>query len=159
MNSVFRKGIPLSGNAMINLMRRFLIGAFFIALPFFTVAQVKVDEHGFETFEMNDGDTTYLMKKYFLVFLKSGSTRSQNKEEAMEIQGRHLAHMDSLAEIGQLDIAGPMGDDTDLRGIVVLRVPSMEKAEACVKADPAVKAQRLSYEIHPWWAAVGSTLR
>ena len=70
-----------------------------------------------------------------------------------------MAHMDSLAEIGQLDIAGPMGDDTDLRGIVVLRVPTLEAAKACCEADPAVKAKRLGYELHPWWAAVGSKLR
>lgn len=122
-------------------------------------AQVQVDEKGFQTFEMKDGDTTYLMKQYFLVLLKTGSVRSQNQEEAMRIQKAHLAHMDSLANIGKLDIAGPMGDDTELRGIVVLRVPNMEEAQACVEADPAVKAKRLSYEIHPWWAAVGSKLR
>lgn len=121
--------------------------------------ELKVDEQGFETFEYAEGDTTFVMKKYFLVFLKRGTERSQNEAEAQEIQAAHLAHMDSLANLGQLDIAGPMGDDTDLRGIVVLRVATMEQAEACVKADPAVKANRLSYEIHPWWAAVGSTLR
>ena len=130
-----------------------------LVLPLQAQAQVKVDEKGFETFEMTEGDTTIVMKKYFMVFLKSGSSRSQDKEEAMKIQTAHLAHMDSLANIGQLDIAGPMGDDTELRGIVVLRVPTMERAEACVQADPAVRADRLSYEIHPWWAAVGSTLR
>lgn len=139
-------------------MKKLLILSLLV-LPFLSEAQVKVDEQGFETFEMTEGDTTFVMKRYFLVFLKSGSSRSQNKEEAMKIQTAHLAHMDSLANIGQLDIAGPMGDDTELRGIVVLRVPNMEKAEACVQADPAVRAGRLSYEIHPWWAAVGSTLR
>lgn len=121
--------------------------------------ELKVDEQGFETFEYQEGDTTFLMKKYFLVFLKRGTQKSKDEAEAQKIQAAHLAHMDSLAKIGQLDIAGPMGDDTDLRGIVVLRVASMEQAEACVLADPAVKANRLSYEIHPWWAAVGSTLR
>ena len=139
-------------------MKKLLILSLLV-LPFLSEAQVKVDEQGFETFEMTEGDTTFVMKKYFLVFLKSGSSRSQNKEEAMKIQTAHLAHMDSLANIGQLDIAGPMGDDTELRGIVVLRVPNMEKAEACVQADPAVRAGRLSYEIHPWWASVGSSLR
>lgn len=121
--------------------------------------ELQVDENGFETFQYQEGDTTFTMKKYFLVFLKRGSQRSQNQAEAQKIQAAHLAHMDSLAQAGQLDIAGPMGDDTELRGIVVLRVPSLEDAERCVKADPAVKANRLSYEIHPWWAAVGSKLR
>lgn len=139
---------------------RSLLFSFIFIFAFGAQAQeLQVDEHGFETFEYKEGDTTFLMKKYYLVFLKSGSQRSQNPEEAQKIQAAHLAHMDSLAEIGQLDIAGPMGDDTELRGIVVLRVPSMEQAEQCVQADPAVKSNRLSYEIHPWWAAVGSKLR
>lgn len=135
-----------------------LIGV--LALSGFALsAQVITDEAGFQTFELKEADTTYIMKQYFLVLLKSGSERSQNQEEALEIQKGHMANIDSLANIGKLDLAGPMGDDIELRGILVLRVPTLEEAKACIDADPAVKANRLSYEIHPWWAAVGSTLR
>lgn len=123
-------------------------------------AQVKVDDNGFETFEMNDGDTTFLMKKYFLVLLKKGNSATElSKEQLAAIQRGHLANIDSLAQIDKLDIAGPMGDDGDLRGILVLRVATLGEAEFLVKQDPAIEAERLSYEIHPWWAAVGSTLR
>ncbi len=123
-------------------------------------AQVKVDDNGIETFEMNDGDTTFLMKKYFLVLLKKGNSATElSKEQLAAIQRGHLANIDSLAQIDKLDIAGPMGDDGDLRGILVLRVATLEEAEFLVKQDPAIEAERLSYEIHPWWAAVGSTLR
>lgn len=121
--------------------------------------ELQVDAEGFETFEMTEGDTTFVMKKYFLVFLKSGPARDQDPEEVQKIQLGHMAHMDSLADAGLLDIAGPMGNDTELRGIMVLRVPNMEKALECVQGDPAYKANRLIYEIHPWWAAVGSRLR
>ena len=51
---------------------------------------------------------------------------------------------------GILLIAGPMGDNGELRGIVVLKVNSMEEAKALVEADPAVKAGRLRVELHPW---------
>ncbi|MGB0979911.1 MAG: YciI family protein [Croceimicrobium sp.] len=140
-------------------MRTLIILSILSCFPLLSVAQVKVDDQGFETFEMTEGDTTFVMKKYFLVLLKSGDQRNQDELEAAKIQTAHLAHMDSLANLGQLDMAGPMGDNGDLKGIVVLRVPTMERAKACVQADPAVRAGRLSYELHPWWAAKGSMLR
>ena len=35
-----------------------------------------VDTSIYETFTIQDGDTTYLMKKYYLCFLKTGPNRS-----------------------------------------------------------------------------------
>lgn len=121
--------------------------------------EVIADENGFETFSYPDGDTTYTMKKYFMVFLKAGPERSQSNEEAAEIQKNHLAHISWMAEQGYVDIAGPFGDNGDVRGILVMRVPSKERAEELAAMDPAVKAGRLIMEIHPWWAAVGSSLK
>jgi uncharacterized protein YciI len=120
---------------------------------------VKIDSLGFETFEMREGDTTYLMKKYFLVLLKADTARNQSPEEVREIQKGHMEHMNKLAEQGYIDIAGPMGDDTELRGILIMRVPTLERALALCKEDPAVKAHRLKAEVHPWWAATGSSLK
>lgn len=140
-------------------MRNLAFLILLLSLPNLIQAQVEVDEEGFETFTMQEGDSTFVMKKYFLVLLKSGESRDQSPEEAEKIQAGHLAHMDSLAALGQLDIAGPMGDEGELRGIVVLRVPTMERAQACANADPAIQSKRLIAEIHPWWAAVGSKLR
>lgn len=120
---------------------------------------VQTDTLGFQTFTYPEGDTVYTMKQYFMVFLKSGPTRSQNAEEAAEIQKNHLAYIGWMAEQGYLDIAGPFGDDGDVRGILVMRVPTKVRAEELVAMDPAVKSGRLIMEIHPWWAAVGSTLK
>lgn len=120
--------------------------------------ELQKDAQGFETFKMTEGDTTYIMKKYFMVFLKSGSNRNQAEVEAAEIQKNHLAHINWMAEQGYLGIAGPFGDDGEIRGILILRVPTQERAEELAAMDPAVKAGRLVMEIHPWWAAKGSTL-
>lgn len=72
--------------------------AFFATFVF--AQEVKKDEAGFEYFELADGDTTYIMKKYFFVMLNSGPTRSLSKEETAEIQKGHLAHIGWMGEQG-----------------------------------------------------------
>ncbi len=120
--------------------------------------ELIVDSLGFETFEMTEGDTTYVMKKYFMAFLKRGPITDQTPEEAAQIQEGHLAHMNQMAEEGKIDIAGPFGDEGELRGIIIFNVPSQDEVETLVAKDPAVIAGRLILEIHPWWAAKGSKL-
>jgi uncharacterized protein YciI len=87
---------------------------------------------------------------YYLGLLYKGSNRTQTTDEAQKIQAAHLQHLESLYKQGVLLIAGPMGDDGDLRGIVVLKVKSLEEAQALVNEDPAVKAGRLRVDLHPW---------
>lgn len=87
---------------------------------------------------------------YYLGLLYKGPVRTQTAEESAKIQTAHLQHLESLYKQGILLIAGPMGDDGDLRGIVVLKVKSLEDAQALVNNDPAVKAGRLRVELHPW---------
>jgi len=120
--------------------------------------EVQTDSLGFMTFEMTEGDTTYIMKQYFMAFLTSGPNRDQPEEEAAEIQAGHLAHMNKLAEEKKICIAGPFGDDGLMRGIVIYNVATLEEAQALVKSDPAVIAGRLDIEVRPWWAAKGSSL-
>ncbi len=120
--------------------------------------EVAKEEPAFETFEMKEGDTTYLMKKYFMCFLKAGPKRDQTEEEQAKIQEGHMANINKLAEDKKICIAGPFGDDGDIRGILIFNVPTMEEAEKLAAQDPAVQAGRLIMEFHPWWAAVGSKL-
>lgn len=133
-----------------------------ILITFFSqslVGQVKVDSLGFETFEMTTDGETYVMKKYYMVILKRGSTTNQPAEDARKIQAGHMEHINWMNAEGYLQIAGPFGDDSDYRGIFILSVPTMEKAQELVNKDPAVKAGRLIGEIHPWWGGVGSSLK
>ncbi|MEP4093591.1 YciI family protein, partial [Reichenbachiella sp.] len=60
---------------------------------------------------------------------------------------------------GTLLIAGPFGDDGDMRGIVIYDVATKAEADSIISNDPAVKAGRLAIDIKPWWAAKGSVLK
>jgi uncharacterized protein len=98
------------------------------------------------------------MKTYYLVLLKKGPNRSQDSATAASIQTAHLAHISKMAADGKLAMAGPCPDESDLRGIFIFNVGSMEEAKMLTEADPAVKAGRLIMEIHPWMSERGVTL-
>ncbi len=117
----------------------------------------QYDDEGFEIFSYQDKDTVYVMKKYFMAFLKSG-TKISDPEEATAVQQAHLNHMSMLAEKNKICIAGPFGDDTEFRGVVIYNVKDEIEARSYIESDPAVVAGVLAFEIHPWWAAKGSRL-
>ncbi|MFC4722731.1 YciI family protein [Geojedonia litorea] len=121
----------------------------------------ELTKKGFQTFDYVDEKTkdTILMQQYFIAFLKRGTVRNQNEEEAARLQKEHLAHLGKMYELGYADISGPFGDDGDIRGITIYNVPTLEMADSLANADPMVKAGRLNIEIHPWWAAKGFHLR
>ena len=125
----------------------------------FLFLSISAQEKTFETFEMPSGDTTFIMKKYFLCIYKSGENRSSNEEEKMEIQKQHLAHISNLAEKGLVHLAGPLESNDENRGVLIFSVYSKEEAEEWTRQDPAVMAGRLDFVIYPLWAAQGSTLR
>lgn len=90
-----------------------------------------------------------------LGFLMRGSQTSQPAAEAQEIQKGHLAYMDGLHKQGKLVAAGPFGDNSDMRGLVIYRVGSLDEAKQLAAGDPAVKAGRLVIEAHPWMTFKG----
>ena len=112
-----------------------------------------------ETFSYKDGDTTYVMQKYFLVLLKKGPNRNQSKEESAEIQKNHLAHISWLAEQNYISIAGPSENHETVAGFLLFNTETIKEADSLAKLDPAVKAGRLEVETLPWWAAKGSKLK
>lgn len=115
--------------------------------------------HAQDEFEMKEGDTTYIMKKHYMVLLLSNPDKEQlDSTQVAEIQRAHLDNINKLAEMGKIAIAGPMGDDGNLRGIFVMDCESLEEAKDLCETDPAIKKKRLLYEVHPWWAAKGSVL-
>ncbi len=69
-----------------------------------------------------------------------------------DLLAAHIANVMSLLETGKAVIAGPLGDDSDIAGIFVLRAKSAAEALEWTEADPAVKAGFFKAEMHPWWS-------
>ena len=90
------------------------------------------------------------MKQYIFVFLKRGQTKFEDKERAALLKG-HMETIDRLAKYGKLVLAGPFGDDKDVRGIYIFDVRSVEEAQKLVESDPSIKAGLFQVEMRPWW--------
>ncbi len=105
---------------------------------------------------MKKANTPIQMTTAYLGFLKRGAKWTAEKTPATEaIQKAHLANIGKLADTKKLVIAGPFGDNGDLRGIFVFKVASIEEAKQLAETDPAVQAGRLEIEMHPWMVPDG----
>ena len=92
------------------------------------------------------------MAKVYLVLLKKGPAWTAEKTEATAaIQAGHMANIQRLWKEKKLIVAGPSGDDGDMRGVFVFDTASLDEAKALAASDPAVKAGRLAPEFHSWW--------
>ena len=69
-----------------------------------------------------------------------------------DLLAAHIANVTSLLESGKAVIAGPLGDDSDIAGVLVFRAKSAVEALEWAEADPAVKAGFFKAEMHPWWS-------
>lgn len=128
------------------------------ALPSVEERAEDLKKKGYRTFTYEEGDTTFLMQQYYMVFLKAGKNRGQDSTEAAELQKKHLAHLSRMAEEGYASLIGPFGDDGEIRGIVVFNTATQKEADSLANLDPMVKAGRLEVEVHPWWTAKGGKL-
>ena len=99
---------------------------------------MSVDTAGFQTFLHNTGDTTYLMKQYYMCLLKSGPKRDQSTEEAALIQENHLAHLSQLATDRKICLAGPFADDSGIQGVVIYSTPTYRKSWALDCGDTSL---------------------
>src|SRR4051794_36072356 len=81
---------------------------------------------------------------YFVMLIK-GANRTQDSATAEKIQEGHMANITKLAATGKLLVAGPFMEDSNWRGIFILKTATQEEAEQLVKTDPAVVSGRLSY--------------
>lgn len=105
------------------------------------------------------GPGGYEMTTYYVGFLFRGPKWTpEDTPETRKLQEEHMANIRRMGEAGKLVIAGPFIDGGDLRGLYVFRVATPEEAKALVESDPAVRAGRLRFELHPWFAAKNITV-
>ncbi len=98
------------------------------------------------------------METLYFGFLKKGPNRKEGDDknpDIQELQKAHIANIVRLADMKKMVIAGPFGDDGDLRGIFVFRVASIKEAEDLAATDPMIKIDRLRIELHRWEVPVG----
>ena len=104
---------------------------------------------------VSDSTPVYEMKQYWLVLLFSGGVRSQDTATASKIQKAHINNIERLAAEGKIIMAGPMGDNGNLRGIFIMDGKDSSEIANHIKVDSAIVTGRLRFEIHPWWTAKG----
>lgn len=96
------------------------------------------------------------MTTAYLALLTRGSKWTPEVTPATEaLQNAHIANIVRLAGLKKLVVAGPFGDDGQLRGIFVFKVASLEEARTLTETDPAVQAGRLAIDLHPWLVPEG----
>ena len=93
----------------------------------------------------------YQMKSYIMVFLKAGPNRSQDSVTTSKLMEGHLNNIERLMKEKKMVLAGPFLDDGMYKGIFILDVATLDEAQKLLSSDPAIKAGRLDYEIHPWY--------
>lgn len=97
------------------------------------------------------GADEYGMKKYVIAFLKSGPNKENDPQKRQALQRSHLENINRLAETGKLIVAGPFLDNSELRGIYIFNVESIEEAKELTATDPSVIAGSLIMELKPWY--------
>ena len=76
-------------------------------------------------------------------------------DERKTIQAGHMANIHAMADAGELAIAGPLVEDTKMRGVFVFRTIDRARIETLVAADPAVSRGLLKLEPYTWLVSKG----
>lgn len=117
---------------------------------------VVSDSIGYDSLlAMELGADNYGMKTYVMAFLKEGPNRNLDSAEAVKLQMGHMENINRMAEDGKLILAGPFygNPESDLRGIYIFDVETIEEAEALTNTDPAIQAGSLVMDLQLWYGS------
>lgn len=90
------------------------------------------------------------LKPYFLGLLRHGPRWNETEgAEAAELLPRHLAYLREQSEAGRYVAAGPVLDESELAGVMLIAADNLGQALALAQEDPGVLAGRLAVEVHP----------
>lgn len=99
------------------------------------------------------------MSRYVLGLLRRGpAPPSMSQKAERRLQEAHLAHLRRLQEQGDLIISGPLEGETDLRGVLIFRTESIDRARELMRNDPWVIRGALVLDLFVWFAAAGLTV-
>lgn len=104
------------------------------------------------------GADEYGMKKYVMAFLKTGPYEEKDSVKRAELHRGHLDNIFRLADEGKLALAGPFMDDSDMRGVFIFNVSTVDEAKALTESDPAINAGLFVIEYHPWYGSAAACM-
>src|SRR5438046_1928360 len=91
--------------------------------------------------------------EFQMALLKRGPNWNPDlAKNAPALLKQHLEYVQSLLSSGQVVIAGPVRDESNLAGVYIFRAKSAAEAKSWVDKDPAVLAGVMIAEMHPWWS-------
>jgi uncharacterized protein YciI len=90
------------------------------------------------------------LKPYFLGLLRRGPRWNETEgAEAELLLPRHLAYLREQSEAGRYMAAGPVLDESEFAGVLLIAAETLEAAVTLAQNDPGVRAGRLAVEVHP----------
>ena len=90
------------------------------------------------------------LKQYYLGLLRRGPQWNViDDRAAQELLPQHLAYLRKQTEEGRYLFAGPVNEEAEYVGMMMIAAGSKEEALAAASGDPGVIARRLSVEVYP----------
>ena len=88
-----------------------------------------------------------------MAFLRKGPNREKDSLKRDELQRAHMDNINRMAKAGQLVVAGPFMDNSEIRGIYIFNVATVEEAKKLTETDPLIQSGGLVMELKPWYGS------